>query len=69
MYPSSIDGPGAPFVPTPSQRAAKAAKMAGYLAGTGEKVSALVRAAQFEGVDSVRVEVVRVPLLCPEDIG
>jgi transcription initiation factor TFIIH subunit 1 len=43
---------------TPSQNAAKAAKMAGYLSKTREKVEALVRAGQLEGVEPERVEVV-----------
>jgi transcription initiation factor TFIIH subunit 1 len=43
-----------------SQRAAKEAKMAGYLASTHEKVAALVRAATFEKVDPKRVETVSV---------
>lgn len=41
-----------------NQRAAKAAKMAGYLASTHEKVAALIRAAAFEKVDPKRVETV-----------
>lgn len=41
-----------------SQRAAKAAKMAGYLATTREKVDAIVRAASHEKVDPKRVELV-----------
>ena len=45
-------------VATPAQRKAKATKMAGYLAKTREKVDALIRAAQAEGVDPKRVEVV-----------
>ncbi|KAG2338652.1 hypothetical protein BDR05DRAFT_984654 [Suillus weaverae] len=48
---------------TPSQNAAKAAKMAGYLSKTREKVEALVRAGQLEGVEPERVEVVMKPLL------
>lgn len=42
------------------QRAAKAAKMAGYLASTQEKVDAIVKAAQYEKVDPRRVELVSV---------
>jgi transcription initiation factor TFIIH subunit 1 len=48
---------------TPSQNAAKAAKMAGYLSKTREKVEALVRAGQLEGVEPERVEVAMKPLL------
>ncbi|KAG1832517.1 hypothetical protein EV424DRAFT_1369109 [Suillus variegatus] len=48
---------------TPSQSVAKAAKMAGYLSKTREKVEALVRAGQLEGVEPERVEVAMKPLL------
>lgn len=41
-----------------NQRAAKAAKMAGYLASTHEKVEAIVKAAPYEKVDPRRVELV-----------
>lgn len=41
-----------------NQRAAKAAKMAGYLASTHEKVGAIVKSATFEKVDPRRVELV-----------
>lgn len=43
---------------TPAQKAAKAAKMVGYLGKTPEKVNALVKAAQAEGIDAARVEIV-----------
>ncbi|KAI6045967.1 hypothetical protein EDC04DRAFT_2864884 [Pisolithus marmoratus] len=52
-----------PFAPSPAQRSAKAAKMASYLAGTREKVDALVRAAQAEGIDGTSVEVAMKPVL------
>ena len=56
IYPSPAD------LPTPTstsaQRSAKAAKMAGYLGKTHEKVDALVRAAVMEGVEGNRVVVV-----------
>ncbi|KAG2745385.1 hypothetical protein P692DRAFT_20119442 [Suillus brevipes Sb2] len=48
---------------TPSQNAAKVAKMVGYLSKTHEKVGALVRAGQMEGVEPERVEVAMKPLL------
>ncbi|KAG1729203.1 uncharacterized protein EDB91DRAFT_1159997 [Suillus paluster] len=48
---------------TPSQNAAKASKMAGYLSKTREKVEALVRAGQLEGVEPERVQVAMKPLL------
>ncbi|OAX40366.1 hypothetical protein K503DRAFT_864674 [Rhizopogon vinicolor AM-OR11-026] len=48
---------------TPMQNAAKAAKMAGYLSKTREKVEALVRAGQAEGIDPERVKVAMKPLL------
>ena len=41
-----------------AQKAAKAAKMIGYLEKTPEKVEALVRAAPMENVDPSRVQVV-----------
>ncbi|KAH7911986.1 hypothetical protein BJ138DRAFT_1125597 [Hygrophoropsis aurantiaca] len=50
-------------VATPAQKAIKAAKMASYLSKTGEKVAALVRAAQLEGVDGNRIEVAMKPIL------
>ena len=46
-----------------SQRAAKAAKMAGYLASTHEKVGAIVKAAPYEKVDPKRVELVSMKVL------
>lgn len=52
--PSDLPTPGA----TAAQRSAKAAKMAGYLGKTHEKVDALVRAAVLEGVEGNRVAVV-----------
>lgn len=45
-------------VATPAQKAAKAAKMIGYLGKTHEKVEALVGVAHREGVDPARVQVV-----------
>ncbi|KAH9949597.1 hypothetical protein B0H21DRAFT_727583 [Amylocystis lapponica] len=46
-----------------SQKTAKAAKMVGYLEKTGEKVDALVRMAQAEGLDAARVQVAMKPIL------
>ncbi|KAI0082063.1 hypothetical protein K474DRAFT_1655997 [Panus rudis PR-1116 ss-1] len=46
-----------------AQKAAKAAKMAGYLEKTHEKVTALVRQAHQEGVDPQRVQVAMKPVL------
>jgi transcription initiation factor TFIIH subunit 1 len=43
---------------TPAQKAAKAAKMIGYLGKTHEKVDALIRTAQVEGIDAARVKIV-----------
>ncbi|RDX55046.1 hypothetical protein OH76DRAFT_1372618 [Lentinus brumalis] len=48
---------------TPAQKAAKAAKMIGYLGKTHEKVEALVGAAHREGVDPARVQVAMKPIL------
>ena len=44
---------------SPAQKAAKAAKMIGYLGKTHEKVDALIVAARREGVDPGRIQVVR----------
>ncbi|KZO93072.1 hypothetical protein CALVIDRAFT_267239 [Calocera viscosa TUFC12733] len=49
------------------ERAAKAQKMAGYLARTGEKVDALVKAAEGEGVDPERVRAAFGPLMSAVD--
>jgi transcription initiation factor TFIIH subunit 1 len=40
----------------PAQKAAKAAKMIGYLSKTQEKVDALLRVARLQGVDPASVE-------------
>ncbi|KAF4598194.1 TFB1 family protein [Pleurotus pulmonarius] len=48
---------------TPAQRAAKAAKMIGYLSRTREKVDAIIRTAQAAGFDPNRIEVAMKPLL------
>jgi len=53
-----MDSPGT-FTQSLAQRNAKTAKMVSYLSGTREKVDALARAAQAEGVNGVIVEVVR----------
>ena len=47
-------------VATPAQKATKAAKMIGYISKTHEKVDALVRTAQREGIDPARIEIVSV---------
>lgn len=57
IYPPPLELPTASSS-TPAQKAAKAAKMAGYLEKTHEKVDALVRTAQREGFDQTRVQVV-----------
>jgi transcription initiation factor TFIIH subunit 1 len=44
---------------SPAQKVAKASKMIGYLGKTHEKVDALIRTAQVDGVDAARVEIVR----------
>lgn len=41
---------------TPAQRAAKAAKMIGYISKTADKVQALVDVAQYSGIDPSRVK-------------
>jgi hypothetical protein len=55
VYPPPGDAPPVP----PAQKAAKAARMAGFLARTPEKVDALVREAQRLGIDYAKVETVR----------
>lgn len=62
-YPPPVDPQSVLSIATPAQRAAKAAKMVGYLAKTSEKVGALVRMAQQHGLDGSRVETARVVLL------
>jgi transcription initiation factor TFIIH subunit 1 len=65
MYPPATEQPFLAQA-TPAQKVAKAAKMVGYLGKTPEKVNALIQAAQAEGVDGSRVEIVRIllSLLC-----
>jgi transcription initiation factor TFIIH subunit 1 len=41
---------------TPAQRAAKAAKMIGYISKTADKVQALVDVAQYSGIDPSRIK-------------
>ena len=43
---------------TPAQKAAKAAKMVGYLMKTPEKVEAIIQAARSENIDTSKIEVV-----------
>jgi len=50
-------------VTTPAQRAAKAAKMIGYISKTHEKVQAIVQIAQQHGIDPSRVETAMHPIL------
>ncbi|KAG5654394.1 hypothetical protein H0H81_003218 [Sphagnurus paluster] len=62
MYPPPLDVQTV-VVATPAQRAAKAAKMIGYIAKTHEKVDALVKLAQQHGIDPMRVETALKPVL------
>jgi hypothetical protein len=50
--------PGALNPAAPAQKSAKAAKMAGYLGKTADKVAALVTTAERSGIDPSRVQVV-----------
>lgn len=61
VYPPPSDAglPAGGAAAANAQKAAKAAKMAGYLVKTPEKIDALIRAAQKDGVDYTRVETVR----------
>lgn len=43
---------------TPQQRAAKQAKMIGYISKTSERVTSLVQVAKQYGIDATRVEIV-----------
>ncbi|KAG7446276.1 uncharacterized protein BT62DRAFT_986844 [Guyanagaster necrorhizus] len=52
---------------TPAQKAAKATKMIGYLAKTHEKVEAIVRAAQQQGLDANKIEIAMKPILTAVD--
>ncbi|KAG6831678.1 hypothetical protein H0H92_008321 [Tricholoma furcatifolium] len=66
MYPPSTELQTA-AVATPAQRAAKAAKMIGYLSKTKEKVDALINVARTHGVDPVKVETALKPVLTAVD--
>jgi transcription initiation factor TFIIH subunit 1 len=57
IYPPAGDPPPG-GAQTPAQKAAKAARMASFLERTPEKVDALVRVAQREGIDYTKVETV-----------
>lgn len=48
---------------TPAQKTVKAARMAGYLTKTPEKVAAIIKAAEMAGVDRGRVQTVS-PFFC-----
>lgn len=61
-YPPPVDTQSVLSVATPAQRAAKAAKMIGYLEKTPDKIASLVRMAQQHGVEGSRVETVRIIL-------
>ncbi|PCH43612.1 hypothetical protein WOLCODRAFT_122269 [Wolfiporia cocos MD-104 SS10] len=62
IYPPILEGQTASTA-TPAQKAAKAAKMIGYLSNTHEKVDALLHTARAEGVDFARVQVAMKPVL------
>lgn len=62
-YPPLSDNPVL-SAQTPPQRAAKAARMIGYLATTHEKVAAIIQSGQQQGVDPNRVKMV-CPFLPP----
>lgn len=50
-------------ISTPAQKAAKAAKMIGYLASTQEKVDAIVKAASSAGAEPAKIEVAMKPVV------
>ena len=60
IYPSPMDGN---TLATPAQKAAKAAKMIGYLSRTPEKIAAIVQTARNEGVDPAKIESAMKPVL------
>nr|GAT44646.1 predicted protein [Mycena chlorophos] len=62
MYPPAAEVQVA-ATPTPQQRAAKAAKMIGYLAKTHEKVGALVAMGPQHNVDKQRIEIAMKPVI------
>ena len=57
MFPQQSDFPTVGSLNAAS-RAAKAAKMAGYLERTPEKIKAIIQAAEHAGVDRAKVETV-----------
>ena len=63
IYPPSSDSQTASAA-TPAQKAAKAAKMIGYLEQTNEKVNALAHAASISGVDPSKIRTVGVVDSC-----
>ncbi|TRM69400.1 hypothetical protein BD626DRAFT_393645 [Schizophyllum amplum] len=63
LYPRAGELPMSGGATNPAQRAAKAAKMAGFLARTPEKVDALVQQAEELGVDAKRVNIAMQPVL------
>lgn len=60
IYPPAGETLGGPT--TLAQKMAKAARMAGYLTKTPEKVAAIIRAAEVAGADRGRVQIVGAPL-------
>ncbi|EJD02865.1 uncharacterized protein FOMMEDRAFT_140693 [Fomitiporia mediterranea MF3/22] len=61
-FPSPADGSTLGMA-SPAQRAAKSAKMAGYLAKTPEKIDAIIATARNSGVDAAKIEVAMKPVL------
>lgn len=50
-----------------AQRATKAAKMAGYLVKSPEKIEAIIESAKQEGVDAAKIETAMKPVLAAVD--
>ncbi|KAI0048258.1 hypothetical protein FA95DRAFT_1517657 [Auriscalpium vulgare] len=63
IYPPTSDPQTISAPATPAQKAAKAARMAGYLAKTPEKVAAIVNAGQAAGIDRQKIEIGMKPIL------
>ena len=58
IYPQQSDFPTLGGSSSAAAKAAKAAKMAGYLEKTPEKIRAIVQTAEHAGVDRTKVELV-----------
>ncbi|OCB85697.1 hypothetical protein A7U60_g7348 [Sanghuangporus baumii] len=60
VVPASGEGPMSSA--SPAQKAAKAARMAGYLVKTPEKIQAIIEMARSSGVDAGKIEMAMKPV-------